>query len=736
MSLKDKLEQKSQEERQRLLELAQQQEEAEKQRLLKESARLRKEEQERLLPVLTRISELEEEKRNLAIMRNSLAKSFTPDAEKKETLVGPRMREYSKLTDEAVVREGATLDALVEQHKTVLEKEGINTKEDFAAHADYATEEEVVAYQTANKNLAELGGADQKLKERLVKLGATIPEGEFTYDIAEQAIDEKMGRIDQEIAEENKKTPEGQKIEAVRMEEERSKKLLALAEKVFSKYSKVSINEFAPEVPQGSSKNWIVPSLDISEYQKLSPEDRDHVLEAVRAKAHKDIDAEYKRRADHTGLTAMREDLDRLLAYEKSRNAARDAIRDFASSVRTLQEKFKTIIKGYQEKENAQVLAKLVRDWELNIKGEGQSRLFGDVNFQEDDLQTIFDQMPALGDADFSKTSVRIPEEVIAYVNDLKSRGEKSVSVLETADPKVIEAYVKDNKIERLKSAKILIQNGVTKEKLGQTGDFYKFKNAVEATWKDAEEKKKQFFELADVQAELHVIPLEAERLRQLDIQKTGVNRPYDSMKDVALEIEKIKAEKIKASQAEIAYQSLETKYAEELNEPIIFENKNGRVTFSKVQAEMDEILRENKKLDEEKAPFLEKIKSIKDEGYTDNKFNFLKKSKEKYDSEIAEEEKKITEKQTAILANGEKYKLLIERRALEKNPSALGEYYLSIESDPTTLGEYFTAIKAAIEKAKSVEVPQEKEALLKKWNETLKKEGEVRSKMQLAEKR
>jgi len=164
-----------------------------------------------LAPVRNKIVELEELRGKLDLIKGSLELKKGDKIDDRES--GKGMKEYSDQTNQKTKDESTKIDSLIEENKEALQKMGIENKEELIENPEFAEETEVVNYKKAKEEGEGLGMSDQALQDRLVKLEVNI-EGEFSYDIAEKTISEKIKLIDSELSQEKLKTPEG-KEEAI-----------------------------------------------------------------------------------------------------------------------------------------------------------------------------------------------------------------------------------------------------------------------------------------------------------------------------------------------------------------------------------------------------------------------------------------------------------------------------------------------------------------------------------------
>jgi hypothetical protein len=163
-------------------------------------------EEEKLAPVRNKISELEELRHKLDLIKGSLELKSGDKID--GSVSGEGMKEYSTKTNKKTEGESKKIDSLIEQNKEALQKMGVENKDQLIENSEFAEEVEVVNYKKAKKEGESLEMSDQALLEKLTELGVNI-EGEFSYDIAEKAIIEKIKLIDGELSEEKIKTPEG-----------------------------------------------------------------------------------------------------------------------------------------------------------------------------------------------------------------------------------------------------------------------------------------------------------------------------------------------------------------------------------------------------------------------------------------------------------------------------------------------------------------------------------------------
>ncbi len=695
--------------------------------LKKETEEKQKEEQERDLPIAQRIAKLEDEKKYLLVYKNTLAEKNT--AIKSDEISGA-VRDYSREKKHSAEKESNTLDALVTEHKGILEKEGIKSKEELVAHTDYANEDEVLAYLKAHGELAELGQFDQLLKKRLLELKIEIPEDEeFTYDVAERALAKKIAYIDTQITEERKKTPEGIRQEGLRLQAEHEKQMDAVAEKLLGQFGEVSIDKF-----KNGKDGWIVPVIQNSAYAKLSPEEHVLALEALRQKARKDIESQYADQAKENGMATLKNDVERISKYQEGRGAAWNAVQNFQTYYRDVLEKSKKIFEGYESKENRAMLEKIVGRMEL--RGEGSGRLFGDLDLHEKTLSRLLDMTPLVGDIDIAATAVRMPEETIAYIGRLKKAAEESLAVLERADPVEIETHVKNIPKDPLADGRMLVEGKIAREQIKQKNDTHELKKFFETAQAETDAEKQKFIELADMQVEMRMIPFEADKLIKQEAEANQtIYRPFAGINTFASEIEQNKNEKAKAEHARVLLTSMEAKYGDKLDEPITLDKRSGKVKFKNIKREMDRIFLENSTLEQEKKPFQVLIGNLENAGYNEGKMFSMKRSKESYDLEMQRLSKEIQSRNEGIKKNGEEYGKLQLTEYLEEDAELQNTYSIKVEGTPTTLKAYFEAVAALINASATPTSLPAKEELVKRWNSLGEKEAELKTLLKNPEK-
>lgn len=170
--------------------------------------------QQELAPIRAKIKELEVRKNQLDLIKGSLEvqpvriRDYAAD---ENDVVVPGTRQYDTITKNESEKTTKTLDDLIKANAEALKTKNIENIHDLIGDEDFAQEEEVVSYKQAAKSSEDLKARNALLHRRLDVLGIHIPIEDFSYDVAETAIAEKMKSIDDELVQEKIKTPEGRK---------------------------------------------------------------------------------------------------------------------------------------------------------------------------------------------------------------------------------------------------------------------------------------------------------------------------------------------------------------------------------------------------------------------------------------------------------------------------------------------------------------------------------------------
>jgi len=159
--------------------------------------------EEELKPIRLKTEELKEKKFQLELILGSLS------LESKKESSGIGMKEYSTKTENKFKEENILLDKLINKNQEVLKTIGIENKDHLLENPDFAEDEEIISYKKSKAQKEELGLSDSALKEKLLSLGITIDQENFSYDLVEKKLEEKIEQVDKELALEKAKTPEG-----------------------------------------------------------------------------------------------------------------------------------------------------------------------------------------------------------------------------------------------------------------------------------------------------------------------------------------------------------------------------------------------------------------------------------------------------------------------------------------------------------------------------------------------
>lgn len=169
---------------------------------------------EELKPIYKRIDEINNTKNQLDILKGSLglkSGAITEGGDKGEKH-GLGMKEYKADTEKEIPKKKSKIEVLMVEDKEVkeyLDKQGIKEAEQLAENPDFADTIQVQEYKEALKQKEGLEMSDRDLKKRLADLGVNIDEKNFSYESAEQAVNEKIKTVDAELLQEELKTPEG-----------------------------------------------------------------------------------------------------------------------------------------------------------------------------------------------------------------------------------------------------------------------------------------------------------------------------------------------------------------------------------------------------------------------------------------------------------------------------------------------------------------------------------------------
>ena len=161
--------------------------------------------EEELKPIRLKTEELKKTKFQLELILCSL------NLKSEEKSPGIGMREYSVKTENKLKEENVLLDQLINKNQEVLKTIGIEKKDHLLENPDFAEDEEIINYKKSKAQKEELKLSDSALKEKLLSFGIIIEQEDFSYDLAEKNLKEKIEQVDKELALEKAKTPEGKK---------------------------------------------------------------------------------------------------------------------------------------------------------------------------------------------------------------------------------------------------------------------------------------------------------------------------------------------------------------------------------------------------------------------------------------------------------------------------------------------------------------------------------------------
>lgn len=158
--------------------------------------------EEKLEPIRLNIKELEKTKFQLELVLGSLKLKSGKDS-------GIGIREYSTKTENEFKEENIRLDKLINKNQEALKTIGVENKDQLLENSDFTEDEEVISYKKSKGQKENLELSDSALKEKLLSLGVAIDQENFSYDLAEKVLQEKIEQINKKLALEKAKTPEG-----------------------------------------------------------------------------------------------------------------------------------------------------------------------------------------------------------------------------------------------------------------------------------------------------------------------------------------------------------------------------------------------------------------------------------------------------------------------------------------------------------------------------------------------
>lgn len=202
--------------------------------------------EENLEPIRLNIKELEKTKFQLELILDSLKLKSGKDS-------GIGMREYSTKTENEFKEENIRLDKLIDKNQETLKTIGVENKDQLLENSDFSGDEEIISYKKSKGQKENLELSDSVLKERLLSLGMTINQENFSYDLAEKMLQEKIEQVNKELALEKAKTPEGK--------EELKEELLQYFNKEIPSFSFSKAKNF-----DHYNKNYV---LDLGRYNRI-----------------------------------------------------------------------------------------------------------------------------------------------------------------------------------------------------------------------------------------------------------------------------------------------------------------------------------------------------------------------------------------------------------------------------------------------------------------------------------
>lgn len=158
--------------------------------------------EENLEPIRLNIKNIEKTKFQLGLIFNSLKLKSGKDS-------GSGMREYSIKADNEFKGENTRLDKLINKNQEALKTIGIENKDQLLENSDFSEDEEIISYKKAKEQKENLELSDSALRKKLLSLGINIDQENFSYDLAEKVLQEKIEQVNKELTLEKAKTPEG-----------------------------------------------------------------------------------------------------------------------------------------------------------------------------------------------------------------------------------------------------------------------------------------------------------------------------------------------------------------------------------------------------------------------------------------------------------------------------------------------------------------------------------------------
>ncbi|MES2930450.1 MAG: hypothetical protein V4665_01565 [Patescibacteria group bacterium] len=154
-----------------------------------------------LEPTRAKIKEINVLKNRLLLIRNTLADNTSDKL---------TMKSYKAGKKDSVEKGKKPVTESFAEFKDVLEEtKGIKSVDSFIDHPEFKEDQDVILYKKALEDESEFEEMETKLHKMLIDLEVMPNDNDFTYELAEEALNKKLQEIEIELNTEKLKTPEG-----------------------------------------------------------------------------------------------------------------------------------------------------------------------------------------------------------------------------------------------------------------------------------------------------------------------------------------------------------------------------------------------------------------------------------------------------------------------------------------------------------------------------------------------
>ncbi len=167
--------------------------------------------EEKQAPVRARIKKVQEDLYFLTVIKGSLTLKSQQVPGSNSTESGIGMSEYKDSINSMLEEKEHALKDLFASHKDDLAPLGVLKWEDLLTNNEFKDGVEANEYNQAVEENEILAKTDTTLHERLKALDVLPPSNDFSYALATQAVDKKIGELKKELVEKTKEFPEERK---------------------------------------------------------------------------------------------------------------------------------------------------------------------------------------------------------------------------------------------------------------------------------------------------------------------------------------------------------------------------------------------------------------------------------------------------------------------------------------------------------------------------------------------